>query len=147
MKHTYTVLDLFCGAGGLSLGLRRAGFRIIAAYDNWQPAIETYAANFDDPIERIDITEDSHLPKADLIVGGPPCQGFSSAGMRRDEDARNTLVRVFARLVAAAKPRAFLFENVEGFLTGSRGRFIFDLLEPLIEAGYRVHLRKLNAAN
>ena len=102
MNHTYTVLDLFCGAGGLSLGLQRAGFRVIAAYDNWQPTIETYTANFDHHIKREDITEDLRLPKADLIVGGPPCQGFSSAGMRRDKDERNTLVSVFARLCPVA---------------------------------------------
>src|SRR5262249_1410791 len=84
---------------------------------------------------------------ANVIVGGPPCQGFSSAGLRRPDDERNSLVRVFSRLVARAKPLAFMFENVEGFLTGSRGDFVVDLLEPLLSAGYRIHLRKVNAAN
>jgi DNA (cytosine-5)-methyltransferase 1 len=67
--------------------------------------------------------------------------------MRRENDRRNSLVKVFAELVAREKPRAFLFENVEGFLTGAGGKNVFDLLEPVIEAGYRVHIRKINAAN
>jgi DNA (cytosine-5)-methyltransferase 1 len=84
---------------------------------------------------------------ADVIAGGPPCQGFSSAGLRQAGDYRNTLVRSFALLVARDRPRAFLFENVEGFLTAEGGDRVFDLLEPLIETGYRIHLRKVNAAN
>lgn len=66
--------------------------------------------------------------------------------MRRAEDKRNTLVGEFSRLIAAIQPRAFVFENVEGFLTGAKGAFVFDLLEPLIATGYRIHLRKVNAA-
>ena len=83
----------------------------------------------------------------DLIAGGPPCQGFSSAGARRTGDSRNSLVGEFARLVAETSPRAFLFENVEGFLTTDSGRFVFDLLDPVIEAGYGVVVRKFNVAN
>jgi len=147
MVRDYALVDLFCGAGGLSLGLQRAGFRIVAAYDHWRPAIKTYRTNFQDHIQHAEITEDLDLPKADVIVGGPPCQGFSSAGMRRHDDHRNTLVAIFARLVAEHRPRAFVFENVEGFLTGGRGQFVFDLVCPLVQAGYRIHLRKVNAAN
>jgi DNA (cytosine-5)-methyltransferase 1 len=93
------------------------------------------------------IDDNLELPSTEVIIGGPPCQGFSSAGARRDDDQRNTLVAVFARLIAKHRPTAFVFENVEGFLTGGDGRFIFDLLDPVIEAGYRVHLKKVNAAN
>jgi DNA (cytosine-5)-methyltransferase 1 len=67
--------------------------------------------------------------------------------LRSPGDHRNSLVKVFADLVAGHRPHAFLFENVEGFLTGAKGRHVFDLLEPVIEAGYRVHVWKLNAAN
>ena len=67
--------------------------------------------------------------------------------MRRQGDARNTLVGEYARLIARLKPNAFVFENVEGFLTSADGLFVFELLEPLVEAGYRIHLRKINAAN
>ena len=72
----------------------------------------------------------------------PPCQGFSSAGRRREKDERNSLVSVFAELVAKTRPKAFVFENVEGFVTLSGGQYLFDLLSPLIEAGYRIISRK-----
>ncbi len=141
-----TAVDLFCGAGGLSLGLQRVGFRIQGAYDNWDRAVETYSANFSHEAQSEPISLSLRLPQASLIAGGPPCQGFSSAGLRRKNDHRNSLVGVFSTLVADHRPPAFLFENVEGFLTGGGGKFVFDLLEPLIEAGYWIHLRKVNAA-
>lgn len=141
------VVDLFCGAGGLSLGLELAGLDVVQAVDHWAQAVETYRANLHHPIVEDSIVPGYGIAEADVIVGGPPCQGFSSAGMRRADDARNTLVGVFATIVAEKRPKAFVFENVEGFLTGGDGRFVFDLLGPVIEAGYRVHLRKINAAN
>ena len=141
------MIDLFCGAGGLSLGFGRAGFQSLAAFDNWEPAVETYRANLGDHIQRVAISGDMEIPCPTVVVGGPPCQGFSSAGMRRADDARNSLVGEFSRLIARVRPTAFVFENVEGFLTGARGQFVFELLEPLIAAGYRIHLRKINAAH
>ncbi len=142
-----TAVDLFCGAGGLSLGFIRAGFSVICAVDSWQPAVRTYADNIGSHVRKEPITSSIELPPATVVTGGPPCQGFSSAGRRRDNDYRNSLVAVFAELVATRKPEAFVFENVEGFLTGARGRFVLELLEPVIDAGYRVHLRKVNAAH
>jgi len=142
-----TVVDLFCGAGGLSLGLSRAGLKVLRAMDHFDSAVLTYRRNLGDHAEVAEIGPDTLLPRADLIVGGPPCQGFSSAGQRRAGDHRNTLVSVFAQLIARHKPRAFIFENVEGFLTAEGGARVLDLLEPLVAAGYRIHLRKVNAAN
>jgi DNA (cytosine-5)-methyltransferase 1 len=147
MAERPSLIDFFCGVGGMTLGFSRAGFDVAAAFDNWDCAVQTYGWNFGDHVQQTSITEELELPDATVIIGGPPCQGFSSAGARRADDHRNTLVAVFARLIAQRKPRAFVFENVEGFLTGGSGRFIFDLLDPLIEAGYRIHLRKVNAAN
>ncbi len=146
-KSKFKYVDLFCGAGGLSIGFQKVGFECVCAIDNDESVMKTYRANFIDNIIQTDITEDITLPYADIIIGGPPCQGFSSAGLRRPEDKRNTLVRVFSEIVARVKPRAFLFENVEGFLTADSGNRVFDLLEPLIHAGYFIHLRKVNAAN
>jgi DNA (cytosine-5)-methyltransferase 1 len=123
------------------------GFRSVRAIDHFNPAVETYRANLGDRVTCGEITEDAEIPDSTVMAGGPPCQGFSSAGQRRPGDTRNTLVSVFARLVSRSRPRAFLFENVEGFLTAEGGNRIFDLLEPLITAGYRIHLRKINAAN
>ena len=141
------VVDLFCGCGGLSIGFQRSGYEIVGAYDNWTPAVETYNANSSHLANLVELRADSVIPESDVIIGGPPCQGFSSAGLRKFDDHRNTLVGVFGELIARYKPAAFVFENVEGFLTGQHGRFLFDLLEPVIHAGYRVHLRKINAAN
>lgn len=152
-------IDLFCGAGGLSLGLKRAGFSVALAVDNWPAARETFACNFPDApflpadvaqLRSADLLAASNLrdnERPALIAGGPPCQGFSSAGRRKPEDPRNTLVGNFARLVAELMPPFFLFENVEGFLTTGRGSAIFALLDPVIEAGYQTHLCKVNAAN
>lgn len=147
-RKSPTVIDLFCGAGGLSLGLLRAGFRPVLAIDNFPAAVRTYRHNLGEHVRLAEITKETEVvPRADLIAGGPPCQGFSSAGLRRAGDARNSLVGVFAALVAREKPKAFVFENVEGFLTTEGGSRIFDLLEPLLAVGYRIHVRKINAAN
>lgn len=142
-----TVVDLFSGAGGLSLGFQRAGWSVLQSYDHFEAAVETYGKNIGDHIRCSNIDEDLSLPPSTLIVGGPPCQGFSSAGLRRSGDKRNTLVSVFAQIVVAHQPLAFVFENVEGFLTAEEGERVLELLAPLIHAGYRVHLRKINAAN
>ncbi len=153
------MIDLFCGAGGLSMGLKRAGFSTALAVDNWPAAQETFTRNFPDvpfllaDINQVGITDllDAAGIQGDeqptLIAGGPPCQGFSSAGRREPKDPRNTLVGTFARLVAELMPQFFLFENVEGFLTTGRGSAVVALLDPIVEAGYQIHLRKVNAAN
>jgi len=143
----YKFIDLFCGAGGLSSGFIHAGFNCSQALDHDKIAIETHNANFNEKASAVEISETLNLNEADIIIGGPPCQGFSSAGMRRSDDNRNSLVSVFAQLIARQKPKAFVFENVEGFLTADSGSRVFDLLEPLIGVGYRIHLRKINAAN
>lgn len=142
-----SLVDLFCGAGGLSLGFRQAGFNLVHAIDSWSPAVDVYRRNLGDHVVIDDISESIDLPFADVIAGGPPCQGFSSAGRRNSDDERNSLVTVFGKIIARYRPKAFVFENVEGFLTGAEGRYVIDLLEPILAAGYHVHLRKVNAAN
>jgi DNA (cytosine-5)-methyltransferase 1 len=142
-----TVVDLFCGAGGLSHGLAKSGLVPIHAVDHFSAAIETYSANIGEHAFCEEISVETKLPEASVYAGGPPCQGFSSAGRRREGDARNSLVEVFANLIASHRPQAFIFENVEGFLTTEGGRRVLDLLDPLLEAGYQIHLRKINAAN
>src|SRR5215216_2575461 len=143
----FTVLDLFCGAGGLSLGLARTGLTTILAVDNNKAALQTYSANLGCHVAELDLAKEVTLPETTVVVGGPPCQGFSSAGLRQRNDHRNSLVGCFARTVAELRPLAFIFENVEGFLTAEGGNRVIELLGPLISAGYRIHLRKINAAN
>ena len=148
MQSKPTVIDFFAGAGGLSLGFARAGFQVEMAVDNCAVAVETHHWNLGDHARDINLGKaDLAFPSATVVAGGPPCQGFSSAGQRRRGDDRNTLVGEFARLVAQLRPAVFVFENVEGFLTAEGGSRVIELLEPLIETGYRIHLRKINAAN
>lgn len=143
----YTVIDLFCGAGGLSLGLTQAGFTPILAIDKNKSALQTYTQNLGHHATQLDLSSKISLPESTIIAGGPPCQGFSSAGLRQLNDQRNNLVSCFAQIVATLRPLAFIFENVEGFLTADGGDWVIDLLAPLIDAGYHIHLRKINAAN
>ncbi|MGP0072426.1 MAG: DNA cytosine methyltransferase [Bryobacteraceae bacterium] len=147
IQMRFKVADLFCGAGGLAWGFREAGFDLVAAADFDDAAVETYRANLGNHAVSYDLSLLMPLAHVDVIVGGPPCQGFSSAGMRKAGDARNTLVSAFARHVVHYLPTAFVFENVEGFLTTESGTYVFDLLEPVVRAGYRLHVRKVNAAN
>ena len=147
MSRRITVVDLFCGAGGLGAGLRAAGLETVHAVDSLPAAVRTYGMNLAKPASQQALDWDAELPPADVFVGGPPRQGFSSAGQRQQEDSRNSLVAVFAHLVALHRPRAFVFENVEGFLTGDDGRYLLEFLDRLVRAGYCIHLRKVNAAH
>jgi DNA (cytosine-5)-methyltransferase 1 len=149
-------VDLFSGAGGLAKGFADAGLDVRLASDVWSAAADTYRANFPghefllcDVRDLQSVQFRSHLRgKAPwVLAGGPPCQGFSSAGARSDNDPRNSLVGFYATLAARLLPDIFVFENVEGFLTAGGGRFVRDLLDPLVEAGYTVRLEKLNVAN
>ena len=110
-------VDLFCGAGGLSAGLLNAGIDIVAAYDNWPLAIETYNRNLSKHAVEIDLSDvagsadeiASHDP--DIIVGGPPCQDFSTAG-KRVEGTHANLTIAFSHIVAHCAPKFVLMENV-----------------------------------
>lgn len=153
---TYRALDLFCGSGGMSLGLQAAGFEVIAGVDNWAPAAETYRKNFHHTFLERDISSfglsDLHSadidPRSvDVVVGGPPCQGFSIQRIGRDEDDRNNLVLQFARIVAEISPKSFVMENVPGLL-GKRGtQLSAEFAELLSRAGYDVHKQILDAAS
>ncbi|HET7444551.1 MAG TPA: DNA cytosine methyltransferase [Solirubrobacterales bacterium] len=147
-------VDLFCGAGGLSFGLQSAGLSVCAHLDSWTAAVETLNSNFNEQRAPTDVRELTAQNIRSLVggtpgvlAGGPPCQSFTSAGRRQNDDPRGTLVGVFANLAAAIRPPLVVFENVEGFLTAGGGRFVFDFLAPLIEAGYQVRIRKVNFAN
>lgn len=111
------IIDLFAGMGGMSLGFQNAGFTIIAAYDNWKPAIDVYRANFPHPIYEIDLYDLDIQATAqlspDMIIGGPPCQDFSSAGKRDERGGRADLTLVFADIVTSIRPSWFVMENVD----------------------------------
>ncbi|MDQ2808858.1 MAG: DNA cytosine methyltransferase [Chloroflexota bacterium] len=113
------VIDLFAGGGGLSRGFANAGYQLCAAFDNWQPAIAVYRANFPDhPLIPLDLQRFAGDPSPfttfapDMIIGGPPCQDFSSAGKRDETLGRADLTLTFAAIVAAVQPSWFVMENV-----------------------------------
>lgn len=114
-------IDLFCGCGGMSLGFQEAGFELVAAYDHWQPALKVYRQNFSHPAHCVNLSQFTSYDElktfnAQLIIGGPPCQDFSSAGKRNENLGRADLTVVFANLVAAVQPQWFVMENVERIL-------------------------------
>jgi DNA (cytosine-5)-methyltransferase 1 len=132
------VVDLFSGCGGMTLGFENAGFAVVAAFDNWKPAVEVYKANFKHPITQIDLNEDEALDliqaeKPDVIVGGPPCQDFSIAGGRDFYGKRANLTLRFAEIVIDIKPKYFVMENVYN-IQGTP--VLFKVLEQFSEAGY-----------
>lgn len=111
------VVDLFAGCGGLSMGFQKAGFEVVAAFDNWKEACDVYAANFNHPIFQTDLSllEDFEIFKEwepDMIIGGPPCQDFSSAGKRDETLGRADLTVSYARIISVVRPEWFVMENV-----------------------------------
>ena len=111
------LIDLFAGCGGMSLGFQNAGFEVLAAYDNWQPAIDIYSKNFNHPIYKKDLSKEDISDELvrmapDIIIGGPPCQDFSIAGKRDFEGKRANLTLIYGNIIQTVKPRWFVMENV-----------------------------------
>lgn len=142
-------IDLFAGAGGLSLGLIQAGITVVAAVEWDHDACETYRRNIGDHIiERAieDVSPDD-LPECDLIAGGPPCQGFSTAGKRDPNDPRNRLWLEFYRIVEAKRPAFILIENVLGLLTARNKATLDAITSAFTELGYALTVRRVNTAD
>lgn len=147
-----SIIDCFCGAGGMSLGFKQAGFESVYAFDSDPIAIETYKTNLQKNAFLEDIKKLSKksiyrrigevLP--DVIIGGPPCQGFSVQRRGRDNDTRNNLVLDFLRLVKEFEPKFFVMENVGGLLA-PRGRKVMEQFRKGCEGQYILHLQKLCA--
>lgn len=147
-RSRYTAVTLYSGAGGLDLGFRRAGFELLWANDFDRHACETYRRNIGDHIACGDLLE---LPPPielapDLVIGGPPCQGFSVAGQMNPGDPRSLHVAHFLDVVDALGPRAFVMENVKALAVNPRWSGTRDsLLRRAEELGYRARLLVLNA--
>lgn len=148
------VLDLFCGCGGLSFGFELAGFEIIAGIDNWKDALITFEKNhrnsktiladlFNDKPKKI---MEQVKSKIDIIVGGPPCQGFSIAGKRMIDDPRNLLYKSFVEFVGVVKPKAFVMENVANIISMNDGLIKKQIIEDFENLGYVVNVKVLNAS-
>ena len=145
MENNLTFIDLFSGAGGFLRGFMNQGFEPVFSVENWKPAIDTHKLNYPEvPIISQDIRkitnekliEYTKGKKVNVVVGGPPCQGFSTIGNRNPEDARNNLILEFLRVVDTVKPDYFIMENVRGLVSSKNGYFKDILLEKFKDIGY-----------
>ena len=131
-------VDLFSGCGGMSLGFQNTGFDIIAAFDNWKPAVEVYRMNFDHPIYEQDLADTDVQAnicemKPDIIIGGPPCQDFSSAGHRNVNLGRAILTKTYCDIITTTLPQYFVMENVPEI---TKKDILDEILERFKSAGY-----------
>lgn len=135
------VLDLFCGCGGLSHGLEQAGFNILLGIDNCKHALSSFKANhqksktYNADLSLVNFN-DLNIDKVDVIVGGPPCQGFSISGKRNPDDPRNKLYISFVNAVAHFRPKAFIMENVPNIASMNTGKIKDTIISEFSELGY-----------
>lgn len=143
------VVDLFSGCGGLSLGFQTAGMDVVAAYDNWHAAAWVYDTNFDHPIHTLDLSSEQYAAenigryKPEMIIGGPPCQDFSSAGLRNEDNGRGNLTVSYAKIISILRPKWFVMENVA---TITKTNKLATATEIFKAAGYGITQIVLNAA-
>lgn len=149
-------IDLFCGCGGLSLGFEKAGFNILLGIDAWEDAITTFNYNHKNSkglcadlstLNPKDIVSQLDGKSVDVIIGGPPCQGFSVAGKRIVDDERNKLYKNFVRFVEFFKPKAFMMENVPNILSIGGGIVRDAIVKDFSDLGYKVVYKILTASD
>jgi DNA (cytosine-5)-methyltransferase 1 len=151
----YTVISLFAGGGGSSLGYKMAGFKELLAIELDKNAVETLQANFSFDIWRTDITQlkDGEIlnrcnikkGELDILDGSPPCQGFSTVGKRDLKDLRNELYKTYINIVNDLQPKVFVMENVTGMAKGKmKGKFN-EILKDLKSLNYNVKCKQMNA--
>ena len=145
------VADFFAGGGGLSLGFQQAGFNMVCAVENWQPALAVYRANFlEHPAIPIDLSNEFEALrlldefKPDVVVGGPPCQDFSSAGKRDEAGGRASLTINYANVISNYRPIFFVMENVARAANSKAYRVALDIFK---RANYGLTIRLLDAAH
>jgi DNA (cytosine-5)-methyltransferase 1 len=142
------VVDIFAGCGGLSLGFQNKGFNIVAAFDNWLPAIQVYRDNFNHPIFETDLSKEECYQfiasfNPEIIIGSPPCQDFSSAGKRDENLGRANLTLSFAKIISYIKPNWFVMENVDRI---AKSKIIKTVLDIFAGQGYGLTYSILNAS-
>ncbi|MCL2355130.1 MAG: DNA cytosine methyltransferase [Oscillospiraceae bacterium] len=154
----YTVMDLFCGIGGFSYGFKLASkFNIVLGVDSWDVALNTFQKNnqgTETEKERIEFIDDSfwtmYTNRVDVILAGPPCQGFSMSGKRDISDKRNNLVTELIRVVSLVKPKIVVVENVVGLLSMKtpRGKYVKEEIKNMFnKIGYKVDYKILTASD
>lgn len=152
----FTVLDLFCGAGGLSEGFKSAGFDVVWANDIKEIFVKTYEANHPETktvcgdlrnIKSSKIKKEIGIDSVDVVIGGPPCQGFSAAGMRLIDDSRNQLFKEFVRVVRDFSPKWVVMENVWNLPLINKGKAKDMIIESFRNIGYDIEFGVLLAAD
>ena len=155
-KKAQNFISLFAGAGGLDLGFMKQGFNCILANDIEKYSEDTFKKNWPkipfirDDIRNIssaDVLDKTGNVYPDIILGGPPCQGFSVMGDKTTSDIRNTLFLNYVKLVNELKPSCFLFENVKGIKTMYNGRFFEEVVNAFSAVGYNIFYRLINSAD
>lgn len=145
-----TAVSLFCGAGGLDLGLKQAGINLLWAIDFDKDAVATYRKNIGNHVICDDIKNINFevVPKCDVVVGGFPCQGFSVANQKRKvDDERNFLYKSFIAAVHSLRPKFFIAENVKGILSLDKGEAIKNIISDFENEGYMVRYKLFNMAD
>lgn len=152
----YTFIDLFSGCGGMSLGFEQVGFKNLLAIDCWKDALITYANNRSDAktlcedlatLDPYRIKKKYNIADVDVIIGGPPCQGFSIAGKRIIEDERNKLYKAFVGFVDCFRPKAFVMENVPNILSMGHGMVKESIIKDFESLGYKVSVQVIIASD
>ncbi len=153
MANKRKVIDLFCGAGGLTLGFERQNFESVLAIDLWDNAIDTFNNNRKNKvgvvkdIASIDENFLKNYKNISGVIGGPPCQGFSLAGRRSEDDERNKLYQEYFKTLSIINPDFFVIENVTGILSMKNGEVKDDIIKKANDIGYNVYLDKLIASD
>ena len=149
-----TFISLFSGAGGFKIGFEEAGFQCLLSSDIEKTSEKTHLKNFENSpfllqdVRTITSTQILKLTKnnkPDVIIGGPPCQGFSVMGDKNSSDPRNELFKSYVSLINDLKPKCFVFENVKGLSTMYNGQFLEELKNDFSNCGYDIHFKVLNA--
>ncbi len=159
-KNKYTMIDLFCGAGGFAVGCGFAGFESVLGIDHFEPAMETWIYNHPhafgclgdiraiDPKQMKKMLSEKGIEKVHLITGGVPCQGFSIANRKHnDNDERNFLFLEYMKYVEVFQPDYIILENVSGMRSTAGGKFEEDIIKSMEELGYNTTVRLINAAD
>lgn len=149
MKNKIKYLSLFCGCGGFDLGMQDKYFNCIGAYDINPIAVQVFKHNISSAAVQCDLSVKTKVfPEADVIIAGPPCQGFSTAGKRELNDPRNTLFLRAVEIALSLNPKVFVAENVAGILAGRhKVHYIDESIKRLEKAGYQTHCFLINCAD
>ena len=142
-------IDLFAGAGGWDAGIKPLGWTCLGMYEMNPSACKTLRFNYPNtPVYEVDLSQHLHLsfPQVDVVIGSPPCQGFSNEGKKRKDDLRNNLVGSYLEIITRIQPKVWVFENVPGFMRLYKGHFYREFVKKVEQMGYHLTSGILDAS-